>query len=108
MNVKKIWEDHKGAICAVGGIALGTGLIFLGGYMCGKDAMLSSFKKSTRIQSVFEGLEHSEMMYSSIFSPEKMKKFKDLGELAKDAIEFDPSHLNDDIVALYVMTNSGT
>lgn len=45
MNVKKIWEDHKGTICAVGGIALGTGLIFLGGYMCGKDAMLRSFKK---------------------------------------------------------------
>ena len=108
MNVKKIWEDHKGTICAVGGIALGTGLIFLGGYMYGKDAMLSSFKKSTRIQSVFDGLERSNMMYSRTFAPKDLKKFKDLGELAKDAIEFDPSHLNDDIVAFYVMTNSGT
>lgn len=108
MNVKKIWEDHKGTICAVGGIALGTGLIFLGGYMCGKDAMLSSFKKSTRIKSVFEGLERSNMMYSRTFAPEDLRKFKDLGELAKEAIEFDPSHLSDDIVALYVMTNSGT
>lgn len=108
MNVKKIWEDHKGTICAVGGIALGTGLIFLGGYMCGKDAMLRSFKKSARIQSVFEGIERSDSLYGHILGPKDIKKFKDLGELAKEAIEFDPSHLNDDVVALYVMTNSGT
>lgn len=108
MNVKKIWEDHKGMICAIGGVALGTGLIFLGGYMCGKNALPSSFKKSIRVQSVFEGLKRSDSMYSRILGPENIKKFKDLGELAKDAIELDPSHLNDDVVALYVMTNSGT
>lgn len=108
MNAKKFWEDHKGTICAVGGIALGSGLIFLGGYMCGKDATLRWFNRSPRIRSVFEGIERSKMMYSSISGPGKMKKFKDLGELVKEAIEFDPTHLNDDIVALYVMTNPGT
>lgn len=44
-------------------------------------------------------------MYVRTYAPNNVVKFKDFTKVAQEAIDFDPSHLNDTIVGLFVMTN---
>lgn len=44
--------------------------------------------------------------YVRTVAPDNVVKFKELGKLAQEAIDLDASHLEDDVVGLFVMTNN--
>lgn len=48
----------------------------------------------------------SKNYYADILEPGEVVKFKDLGELAKKAIEFDASHLEDTVTGMFVLTKT--
>lgn len=98
MKIKEFVEKNKKAVKIAGAVAVVTasGLI---GYKIGKRVEVKSLK------DIVESWCRSGTRYSRVLTPdEEVVRFKDLGRLAQEAIDFDASHLNDEIVGMFVMT----
>ena len=107
MAVKEFWEKHKNKIYIVTGAAALLAPSVITAYDQGKTAEVRKLCKDMRIKSYLHSLAQSDMLYSLELNKDKTMKFENLGHLAQEAIDFDESHLKDDIVAMYVLTNKG-
>lgn len=110
-KMKEFVEKHKKAITVVGvGAVLATsGLV---GYKVGQKVMLSDLIKKANsdeaLKTITDTYANVHNTYIRTLLPEDGVKFKELGKLAQDAIDFDASHLEDTVVGMFVMTNPMT
>lgn len=106
-KIKKFMEDHQKAITIAGGAAMAFTYGFIG-YQIGVNSKAVRGTKllfeEIGVQRFLEAYEQTHCMYAHVFSPERMVEFKELDKLAKSAIAFDPSHLTDKVVGLFVVT----
>lgn len=107
-KMKEFVEKHKTKIIVIGAgaAALTCGVI---GYKLGKKEF-ETFKESIGCERFFNSLQAaidcSDNYYVRTFGPEDIVKFKDIGTLAKEAIEFGASadHMEDNVVGMFVLT----
>lgn len=108
MKIKEFVEKNKKAVKIAGAVAVVTasGLI---GYKIGKRVEVKRFMnvfENKSFKDIVESWCRSGACYSRVLAPdEEVVQFKDLGRLAQEAIDFDASHLNDEIIGMLVMTN---
>lgn len=108
-KIKKFYEEHQTAFtCAgIGLMAATWGFV---GYKVGSaEKTAHVVKKITDdlgIQAFLEAHAMGNNMYGHTFSPERRVAFKELDKLAKSAIAFDASHLEDKVIGMFVVTES--
>lgn len=106
-KMKEFVEKHKKAIIVIG---TGAAVLTCGaiGYKLGRKEF-EAFKKSIGSEEFFDSLQMaiagSSNYYVKLLGPEKIVKFKDIGNLANEAIEFadSASHMEDNIVGMFVL-----
>lgn len=109
-KMKQFVEDHKTAMIVIGAsaVSLTCGLV---GYKLG-GRTFGLFKKSIGNDKFFEmirsAIDSSTDYYGRTFGPNEIVKFKDLTNLAKDAIDCSESgpHMEDNIVGLFILTRT--
>lgn len=107
-KMKEFVEKHKAKIIVIGtgAAALSCGII---GYKLGErkfTVLKNSFRDETFMETLRYVINDSKNYYVRTFGPENIVKFKDLKDLATEAIKFGASseHLEDNIVGMFVMT----
>lgn len=109
MKVKQFIKEHKMEVAvAVGSAAVVAIYGLTTGYKVGRqvelDSSIAKFGQGAKI--VNDAAKASNNLYVNTLDKAKTVKFKDLGELVKQAVDFDPKHLEDDVIGLFVMTKS--
>lgn len=110
-KMKKFVEEHKTAIIVIGAgaAALTCGVI---GYKVGQKVtygdLLRKADSNTTLKTITDMYANTRSTYVRTLLPEDGVKFKELGKLAQEAIDFDVSHLEDTVVGMFVMTNPKT
>lgn len=112
-KVKKFVEENKAIVigAGVGVAALTSGIIC---YRLGSKSMFESIRKRFAndhfMKTMITAVGDSKNYYVRTLGPDEIMKFKELGSLAKEAIEYGESqtHLNDNIVGMFVLTNPET
>lgn len=109
-KVKKFVEEHKAITIGVGiGAAVVTSGII--GHKIGVNKTYEAIRKWINDDKFCEllagAIDNSKGLFAQTYGPDKIVKFKELGTVAKEAIEFDGSKdfLNDNIVGMFVLTN---
>lgn len=108
MKIKEFVEKNEKAIKIAGAVVVVTasGLI---GYKIGKRVEVKRFMNGfgdKSLKDIVESWWRSGARYVRVLAPdEEVVQFKDLGKLTQEAIDFDPSHLNDEIIGMFIMTN---
>lgn len=78
------------------------------GYKIGKRVEVKRFMNGfghKSLKHIVESWCRSGARYVRVLAPGEVVLFKDLGKLTQEAIDFDASHLNDEIIGMFVMTN---
>lgn len=107
-KMKEFVEKHKTAIIVIGAGAAALTCGAIGYKLGGKE--FEEFKKSIGCEKFFNSLrsaiDSTGSYYVRTFGPEDTVKFKDIGDLAKEAIDFGATaeHMEDNIVGLFVLT----
>ena len=108
MKVKEFWEEHKDKIATaaiVGGVIANCVVWYKVGQRCEFKHWVKKFNGG--FGRVMLAALKSDGLYSrTLIGTDTVVKFKDLGELAKNAVEFEGSkeHLEDVVNGLYVFT----
>lgn len=108
MKVKEFWEEHKGKIetaAIVGGVIANCVIWYKVGRQYEFKRICKAFGGG--MGTVLNAAQNTNNLYVRTIGPDDVK-FKDLGKLAKDAVEFDPSHLEDTIKGVFVFTKHET
>ncbi len=107
MKIKEFVEKNEKAIKIAGAVVVVTASGFIG-YKIGKRVEIKRFMNgfgNKSLKDIVESWCRSEARYVRIIAPdEEIVQFKDLNRLAQEAIDFDASHLNDEIIGMFVMT----
>lgn len=108
MKVKEFWEEHKEKI----EIAAIVGGVIANCVIWHKVGRQYEFKRICKafgggMGNILNAAQNTNNLYVRTLSTDSVK-FKDLGKLAKDAVEFDSSHLEDTIKGVFVFTNHET
>ena len=108
-KTKGFLKKHEEEFKALGfGVAVGTTLLITGKvcYLAGQYSVMRGLysKFGGGLGRVLSTAMHSKDLYGEILGPETVK-VKDVGELTKRMIEFDSSHLEDEITGFFVFTN---
>ena len=112
-RVKKFVEENKAIVigAGVGVAALTSGIIC---YKLGSKSMFESIRKTfgddRLMKTMITAVGNSTTYYERTLGPDEIVKFKELGTLAKEAVEFGDSqtHLNENIVGVFVLMNPET
>lgn len=108
MKIKEFVEKNEKAIKIAGAVVIVTASGFIG-YKVGKRVEVKKFMDSfgnKSLKDIVNAWLRSGARYIRVLTPdEEVVQFKDLGKLAQEAIDFDTSHLNDEIIGMFVMTN---
>lgn len=107
MKVKEFVKEHEKVVRAIG---IGA-VVVASGLICYQGKRMYNFAKVGKIVSKRKDMQDmialamkSEGTYGHILDADEIVKFKDLGKLAKVAVEFPPSalHLEDNVTGMFV------
>ena len=106
-RVKKFVKEHGGKIVAIGVVATGTAIVGLACYKLGDNHGFKRFGNAICKHETVMDFIRADLMSNNCYVGllgDKTVKFKDLGELAKEAIDLDPLHLEDIVTGMFVTT----
>ena len=108
MKMKQFIKEHKMEVAVAVSSAAVVVISGLTGYKVGQQVKLGNgimkFGQGSKIMN--DAAKASNNLYVNTLDKAKTVKFKDLGELVKQAVDFDSKHLEDDVIGLFVMTKS--